>query len=245
MSSEPWPYYMCAIFAQLLDYPPACELQKCVDRYDGDGRLRGFSCLEQYLAISCAQLTYRESLRDIEACLGSVNGKLCHIGFRRRVARTNLADADEAHDWRIFVGFAQVLVGITDGTTSDVAMLDEILPEAGSFYVMDCGILRCTHGGEYPAATALLALSGPEHRPVLWSTRLLGRPSSRPWFTRIHCTASLMSTWKRFRILGNNFALPALAIARIYKSCRQVELFFKWIKQHLRIKAFYGTSETR
>lgn len=102
MSSEPWPYYMCAIFAQLLDYPPACELQKCVDRYDGDGRLRGFSCLEQYLAISCAQLTYRESLRDIEACLGSVNGKLCHIGFRRRVARTNLADANEAHGLAYF-----------------------------------------------------------------------------------------------------------------------------------------------
>ena len=100
------------VFAQLLDYLPAYEFQKCVSRYRGDSHLRGFSCLDQLLAMAFAQLTYRESLRDIEACLRSMSGKLYHVGFRGKVARTNLADANEAHDWRIFADFAQVLVGI-------------------------------------------------------------------------------------------------------------------------------------
>src|SRR6202790_944164 len=188
------------VFAQLLDYLPAYEFQKCVSRYRGDSHLRGFSCLDQLLAMAFAQLTYRESLRDIEACLRSMSGKLYHVGFRGKVARTNLADANEAHDWRIFAGFAQVLIGIarplyardpigvdlaqslyaldsttidlclslfpwakfrkhkaaikmhtlldlhgniptfiriTDGKVHDVNILDEIIPEAGSFFVMD------------------------------------------------------------------------------------------------------------
>ena len=100
------------VFAQLLDYLPCYEFQKCVSRYRGDSRLRGFSCLDQLLAMAFAQLTYRESLRDIEACLRSISGKLYHMGFRGKVARTNLADANEAHDWRIFADFAQVLIGI-------------------------------------------------------------------------------------------------------------------------------------
>jgi hypothetical protein len=100
------------VFAQLLDYLPAYEFQKCVARYRGDSHLRGFSCLDQLLAMAFAQLTYRESLRDIEACLRSMSGKLYHVGFRGKVARTNLADANEAHDRRIFADFAQVLVGI-------------------------------------------------------------------------------------------------------------------------------------
>lgn len=192
------------VFAQLMEHLPRYEFQKCVGRYQGDARLRGFSCWDQYLAMGFAQLTYRESLRDIEACLGSISGKLYHMGFRGKIARTNLADANGAHDWRIFADFAQVLIGIarplylddpvavdldqtlyaldsttidlclslfpwakfrrhkaavkmhtlldlrgniptfigiTDGKVSDVTMLDEILPEAGSFYVMDRGYI--------------------------------------------------------------------------------------------------------
>ena len=190
------------VFAQLMEHLPRYEFQKCVGRYQGDARLRGFSCWDQYLAMGFAQLTYRESLRDIEACLGSISGKLYHMGFRGKVARSSLADANEAHDWRIFADFAQALIGIarpmyahdpigvdldhtlyaldsttidlclslfpwakfrqhkaavkmhtlldlrgniptfigiTDGKVSDVTMLDEILPEAGAFYVMDGG----------------------------------------------------------------------------------------------------------
>src|SRR5271168_5650947 len=95
-----------------MEHLPRYEFQKCVSRYQGDARLRGFSCWDQYLSMGFAQLTYRESLRDIEACLGSISGKLYHMGFRGKVARSNLADANEAHDWRIFADFAQVLIGI-------------------------------------------------------------------------------------------------------------------------------------
>src|ERR1035437_10084724 len=188
------------VFAQLMDHLPAYEFQKCVARYRGDAHFRGFSCWDQYLAMGFAQLTYRESLRDIEACLRSVSGKLYHMGFRGRVARTNLAAANEPHDWRIFADFAQVFIGIarplyvhdpigvdlaqslyaldsttidlclslfpwakfrrhkaavkmhtlldlhgniptfisiTNGKVHDVNILDEIMPEAGAFYVMD------------------------------------------------------------------------------------------------------------
>src|SRR6185312_3607510 len=110
--AEWWMNLGRTVFAQLMDHSPSYEFRKCVDRYQGDARHRGFSCLDQYLAMAFAQLTYRESLRDIEACLGSISGKLYHMGFRGRVARTNLADANEAHDWRIFADFAHVLIGI-------------------------------------------------------------------------------------------------------------------------------------
>jgi hypothetical protein len=210
----PWPgtrpateWYMNlgrTVFAQLIDHLPAYEFQKCVDRYHGDAHFRGFSCWDQYLAMAFAQLTYRESLRDIEACLQTMGNKLYHIGFRGRVARSTLADANEAHDWRIFADFAQVLIHtarplyahdpigaeldqglyaldsttidlclslfswarfrthkaavkmhtlldlhgniptfirITDGKVHDVNILDEIIPEAGAFYVMDRGYI--------------------------------------------------------------------------------------------------------
>ena len=188
------------VFSQLIEHVPGKEFQKCVARYQGDANLRGFSCWDQYLAMAFAQLTYRESLRDIEACLRSMSAKLYHMGFRGRMSRATLADANEAHDWRIHTSFAQVLIGIarslyagdpmgvelqsslyaldsttidlclslfpwakfrrtkaavkmhtlldlhgniptfisiTDGTVHDVNILDEILPEAGAFYVMD------------------------------------------------------------------------------------------------------------
>jgi len=311
------------VFAQLMDYSPSYEFRKCVDRYQGDARHRGFSCLDQYLAMAFAQLTYRESLRDIEACLGSISGKLYHMGFRGRIARTNLADANEAHDWRIFADFAQVLIGIarpmyahdpigvdldhslyaldsttidlclslfpwarfrahkgavklhtlldlrgniptfigiTDGKVADVTMLDEILPEAGAFYVMDRGYVdferlyvftlnaaffvtrtkknvrlqrRYSHDAD-PAAGVRS-----DHTVILTAINSIkAYPDTLRRVTYVD-----PDTQKRFRFLTNNFALPALTIAKIYKSRWQVELFFKWIKQHLRIKAFYGTSE--
>ena len=306
-----------------MDYSPSYEFSKCVDRYQGDARHRGFSCLDQYLALAFAQLTYRESLRDIEACLGSISGKLYHMGFRGRIARTNLADANEAHDWRIFSDFAQVLIGIarpmyahdpigvdldhslyaldsttidlclslfpwakfrahkgavkmhtlldlrgniptfigiTDGKVADVTMLDEICPEPGAFYVMDRGyvdfarlygftlsaaffvtrtkknvLLQRRYSHEVDPATGVRS----DHTVILTAINSIkAYPDKLRRVTYVD-----PDTQKRFKFLTNNFALPALTIAKIYKSRWQVELFFKWIKQHLRIKAFYGTSE--
>jgi hypothetical protein len=306
-----------------MEHLPRYEFQKCVGRYQGDARLRGFSCWDQYLAMGFAQLTYRESLRDIEACLGSISGKLYHMGFRGKVARTNLADANEAHDWRIFAEFAQALIGIarplylddpvavdldqtlyaldsttidlclslfpwakfrrhkaavkmhtlldlrgniptfigiTDGKVSDVTMLDEILPEAGAFYVMDRGYIDFERLYVFTLSAAFFVTRTKEN--VLLQRRY-SHEVDRSTGVRSDHTVILAAvksiraypdtlrrvtyvdpeTLKRFRFLTNNFVLPAITIAYIYKSRWQVELFFKWIKQHLRIKAFYGTSE--
>ena len=306
-----------------MEHLPRYEFQKCVGRYEGDARPRGFSCWDQYLAMSFAQLTYRESLRDIEACLGSISGKLYHMGFRGRVARTNLADANEAHDWHIFADFAQALIGIarplylndpisvdldqtlyaldsttidlcltlfpwarfrrhkaavkmhtlldlrgsiptfigiTDGKVADVTMLDEIAPEAGAFYVMDRGyvdferlyvftlsaaffvtrtkanvLLQRRYSHAVDKSTGVRS----DHTVVLTAVK---SAKAYPETLR-RVTYVDPETLKRMRFLTNNFTLPALTIANIYKSRWQVELFFKWIKQHLRIKKFYGTSE--
>jgi hypothetical protein len=270
-----------------------------------------------------AQLTYRESLRDIEACLGSISGKLYHMGFRGKVARSNLADANEAHDWRIFADFAQVLIGIarplhlndpvavdldqtlyaldsttidlclalfpwakfrrhkaavkmhtlldlrgniptfigiTDGKVSDVTMLDEIVPEAGAFYVMDRGYLDFERLYVFTLSAAFFVTRTKEnvqlqrryshevdtstgvrsdHTVILTAIKSIrAYPDTLRRITYVD-----PETLKRFRFLTNNFVLPAITIAKVYKSRWQVELFFKWIKQHLRIKAFYGTSE--
>jgi hypothetical protein len=311
------------VFAQLLDHLPSYEFQKCVSRYQGDSRLRGFSCLDQLLAMAFAQLTYRESLRDIEACLRSMSGKLYHMGFRGRVARTNLADANEAHDWRIFADFAQVLIGIarplyasdpigieidqslyaldsttidlclslfpwarfrknkaavkmhtlldlhgniptfisiTDGKVHDVNVLDEILPEAGAFYVMDRGYLDFKRLFGFTASGAFFVVRTKSN--VILQRRYSHavdkttgvRSDHTVMLTAVNSAMAYPDTLRRigyrdvetghrFKFLTNNFVLPALIIARIYKARWQVELFFKWIKQHLRIKAFYGTSE--
>jgi Domain of unknown function (DUF4372)/Transposase DDE domain len=311
------------VFAQLLDHLPSYEFQKCVSRYQGDSRLRGFSCLDQLLAMAFAQLTYRESLRDIEACLRSMSGRLYHMGFRGKVARTNLADANEAHDWRIFADFAQVLIGIarplyasdpigvemdqslyaldsttidlclslfpwarfrrnkaavkmhtlldlhgniptfisiTDGTVHDVNVLDEILPEAGAFYVMDRGYLDFERLFGFTASGAFFVVRTKSNvilqrrysRAVDKATGV--RSDHIVILTTVNSAMAYPDTLRRigyldvvtghrFKFLTNNFVLPALIIAQIYKARWQVELFFKWIKQHLRIKAFYGTSE--
>jgi hypothetical protein len=306
-----------------MDHLPRYEFQKCVARYRGDAHYRGFSCWDQYLAMGFAQLTYRESLRDIEACLHSVSGKLYHMGFRGRVARTNLADANEVHDWRIFADFAQVLIGIarplyardpigvdlaqslyaldsttidlclslfpwakfrkhkaavkmhtlldlhgniptfiriTDGKVHDVNILDEILPEAGAFYVMDRGYVDFERLYVFTLSAAFFVVRTKSNVLI---QRRYSHPVDKTTGVRSDHTVILtainsvkaypdqlrrvsyldVKTRKRFKFLTNNFTLPALTIALIYKSRWQVELFFKWIKQHLRLKAFYGTSE--
>src|SRR6202166_4529842 len=311
------------VFSQIMEHLPAYEFQKCVARYHGDSHLRGFSCLDQYLAMAFAQLTYRESLRDIEACLRSVGGKLYHMGLRGRVSRTTLADANESHDWRIFADLAQVLIGIarplytndpvgvdleqslyaldsttidlclslfpwakfrrrkaavkmhtlldlhgniptfirvTSGNVHDVNLLDEILPEAGAFYVMDRAYIDFQRLFVFTLSSAFFVVRTKSN--VLLQRRY-SHPVDKSTGVRSDQTVILTSfesasaypdtlrrvsyldaeTGKRLKFLTNNFALPALTIAQIYKCRWQVELFFKWIKQHLRIKAFYGTSE--
>src|SRR5450432_3946120 len=311
------------VFSQLIEYLPGKEFQKCVARYDGDSRLRGFSCWDQLLAMSFAQLTYRESLRDIEACLRSMSGKLYHMGLRGKVARSTLGDANETHDWRIYADFAQVLIGIarplhvrdpigvdlsqslyaldsttidlclslfpwakvrkhkaavkmqtlldlhgniptfisiTEGKVHDVNILDEIMPEAGAFYVMDRGYVDFERLYIFTMNAAFFVVRTKSNVKL---QRRYSHPVDQASGVRSDHTVILIAigsakvypdplrrvtyvdseTNKRLTFLTNNFTLPALTIARIYKSRWQVELFFKWVKQHLRIKAFFGTSE--
>ncbi len=311
------------VFSQLMGFLPDREFRRCVHRYDGDHRLREFSCWDQYLTMAFAQLTYRESLRDIEACLRSLHGKLYHMGFHGRVARSTVADANESRDWRIYADFAQVLIGIarplyahdpigvdlehslyaldsttidlclslfpwarfrrhkgaiklhtlldlhgniptflrvTDGSVHDVNILDEFLPEAGAFYVMDRGYLDFQRLFLFTLCSAFFVVRTKQNvllqrrysRPVDKTTGL--QSDHTVILTEIHSATAYPDplrrvtycdpeTNQRLKFLTNNFVLPALTIAQIYKCRWQVELFFKWIKQHLRIKAFYGTSE--
>ncbi len=311
------------VFSELISHLPHKEFQKCVTLYDGDCHHRRFSCWDQYLAMAFAQLTYRESLRDIEACLGSMQSKLYHLGFRGKVARSTLADANEVHDWRIFADFAQYLIGvarslhaedpigvelddalyaldsttidlclslfpwakfrktkgavkmhtlldlrgniptfigITDGKVHDVNILDEIVPEAGAFYVIDRGYLDFKRLFVLTLCSSFFVTRTKEN--VLLQRRY-SHPVDKTTGVRSDQTVILTSidsakvypdalrrityvdavTDNRLKFLTNNFALPALTIALIYKCRWQVELFFKWIKQHLRIKKFFGTSE--
>jgi len=311
------------VFSQLIAYLSHNDFQKCVARYAGDHHHRSLSCWDQYLAMAFAQLTYRESLRDIEACLRSLGGKLYHMGFRSQVPRSTLADANEAHDWRIFADFAQHLIRIarplyaqdpigleldhtlyaldsttidlclslfpwakfrqhkaavkmhtlldlrgsiptfiriTDGKVHDVNVLDEIFPEAGAFYVMDRGYIDFERLYVFTLCSAFFVVRTKENlllerrysHAVDKSTGI--RSDQTVILTAIESAKAYpealrrvsfydAETDKRLKFLTNNFALPALTIAQIYKSRWQVELFFKWIKQHLRIKAFFGTSE--
>ncbi len=311
------------VFAQLIVHLSHFEFQKCVTRYDGDHHHRSLSCWDQYLAMAFAQFTYRESLRDIEACLQSMSSKLYHTGFRSRIARSTLADANETHDWRIFADFAQHLIGvarplhaedpmgvdldhslyaldsttidlclslfpwarsrqhkgavkmhtlldlhgniptfisITDGKVHDVNILDQIVPEAGAFYVMDRGYIDFARLYEFTLSSAFFVVRTKENvvlqrrysRQVDKSVGL--RSDHTVILTAIESAKAYpdalrrvsyfdAETNQRLGFLTNNFALPALTITQIYKCRWQVELFFKWIKQHLRIKAFFGTSE--
>jgi hypothetical protein len=311
------------VFAQLMEFLPRRDFDDCVRRYGGDRRPRGFSCRDQFLCLAFAQLTFRESLRDIETCLRSFQPKLYHAGFRGNISRSTLADANRVHDWHIFADFAQVLIGharklyadepmgveleqtvyaldsttidlclslfpwarfrrrkgavklhtlidlrgniptfirITHGKTHDVTVLDHLPIEPGSFYVMDRGyvdfrrlyrfticsaffVTRAKRGLDYTRrsrrrvdkSTGLrsdqtIVLAGPK------TSRLYPEPLRRISFYDA-------DNDRRFVFLTNNFTLPALTIAKLYKCRWQVELFFKWIKQNLHIKAFYGTSD--
>lgn len=310
------------VFAQLLSFLPDREFRRCVQRYNGDARLRRFFCWDQFLAMAFAQFTYRESLRDIEACLRSLGSRLYHMGFHGRVSRSTLADANESHDWRIFADFAQILIGIarplyardplgvdldqtlyaldsttidlclslfpwapapkqtgaiklhtlldlrgsiptfiriTHGRTHDVTVLDDIGLEAGAFYVMDRGYIDFQRLYAFTLHSAFFVVRSKRgmqvrrrySNPVDKTTGLrsdhtvllTGFYSAKAYpdpLRRIHYFDA--DTDRRFLFLTNNFLLPALAVAQIYKCRWQVELFFKWIKQHLRIKAFFGTS---
>src|SRR5712664_2294976 len=311
------------VFSQLIEFLPHQEFQKCVARYGGGRYLKNLSCWDQYLAMAFAQLTYRESLRDIEACLRSVGGKLYHMGFRSKVARSTLADANESRDWRIYADFAQVLIAIarplyahdpigvdldqslyaldsttidlclslfpwakfrkhkaavkmhtlldlhgniptfiriTDGKVHDVNILDDILPEAGEFYVMDRGYIDFERLYWFTLSSAFFVIRTKENVVL---QRRYSRAVDKSVGLRSYHTVVLTAiesakvypdalrrvsyfdaeTNQRLRFLTNNFTLSALTITHIYKCRWQIELFFKWIKQHLRIKAFFGTSE--
>jgi hypothetical protein len=311
------------VFSQLINFLPDREFRRCILRYGGDAHFRGFSCWDQFLAMTFAQLTYRESLRDIEACLRSMSDKLYHLGFRGKISRSTLADANESHDWRIFEEFANILIAvarplyaddpigvdldetlyaldsttidlclsvfpwarfrqtkaavkmhtlldlhgniptfirITQGRVHDVNILDEISPEAGAFYVMDRGYIDFARLHEFTLSSAFFVTRTKDNvllrrrysRPVDRSTGL--RSDHTVILTAIESARAYPDELrrvnyvdpenkKRLGFLTNNFALPALTIAKLYKARWQVELFFKWIKQHLRIKVFYGTSE--
>ena len=311
------------VFSQLLDHIPAYEFHKCVQRYRGNYKSRGFSCQDQFLCLAFAQLTFRESLRDIEACLRSVSSKLYHMGFRGKVSRSTLADANEAHDWRIYADFAQVLIHIarpmyaneslgfdldstvyaldsttidlclsvfpwarfrssdaaikmhtlldlrgpiptfievTEGKLQDVNILDRIVPEPGSFYVLDCGYLdfarlhRFHRGGAFFVTRAKRNLQFRRRYSHVIDRSTGLRSDHTVVLALVESQKRYPDPLRRIRyydaeqdrrlcFLTNNFDLPALTICLLYKSRWQVELFFRWIKQHLRIKAFFGSSE--
>src|SRR4030043_11093 len=311
------------IFAQLMDFLPVYEFHQCVQRYHGHYKMKSFSCWDQFLCMAFAQLTYRERLRDIEACLRSAQRKLYHMGIRGKVSRNTLAHANQVRDWRIYADFAQILITrarrlyahdsfgvelnqtayaldsttidlclslfpwakfrkrkgavklhtlldlrgsipciviITHGKIHDVTILDQLTFEPGAFYIVDRGYLDFTRLHKIHRAFACFVTRAQTNfqfkrlysQPVDKSTGvqcdqiivLKGFYAKKDYpdkLRRIRYFDATQNKW--FVFLTNNFTLPALTIAQLYQSRWQIELFFKWIKQHLRIKAFYGTRE--
>ncbi len=310
------------VFAQMMDFLPLQQFRRCVARYRGTYKVKSFSCLDQFLCMAFAQLTCRESLRDIEACLRSIRSKLYHMGIRSTVSRNTLAHANETRDWRIYADFAQTLIHaarklyadeefgveldetvyaldsttidlclslfpwarfrqrkgavklhtlldlrgpipsfirITDGLVHDVNILDEIIPEPGAFYVMDRAYLDFSR---LHTLHLCLAFFVTRARKRFRFRRLYSRPVEKSAGLQCDQTVVLTgfypskyypeklrricyydaTTDSRLVFLTNNFTLPALTIAQLYKCRWRIEIFFKWIKQHLRIKSFYGTS---
>jgi len=311
------------IFAQLMDFLPSKSFQRCVKRYHGTYKLKTFSCWDQFLCMAFAQLTYRESLRDIEACLRAQHTKLYHLGIRGQVSRNTLAHANSVRDWRIYADFAQVLITraralyandnfgvelaqtvyaldattidlclalfpwakfrkhkgavklhtlldlrgniptvviITHGKIHEVNILDQLDFEAGAFYVMDRGYLDFARLYRLHLAAGFFVTRA---RKRFDFKRLYSQPVDRATGVICDQTITLVNpvprkgypdklrriryfdaqSNQRLVFLTNNFNLPPLTIAQLYRSRWQVELFFKWIKQHLRIKNFYGTSQ--
>lgn len=310
------------IFAQIMDFLPLHSFRKCVNCYKGDYKIRKFSCLDQFFSMAFAQLTYRESLRDIEACLRSMQIKLYHMGIRGNVSRSTLAKANEIRDWRIYNDFARILIstardlykdepfgaeldetvyaldsttidlclslfpwakfrdhksaiklhtlldlrgnipcfiGVTKGQRQDVLVLDDLIPEPGSLYVLDRGYFDFQRLYTIARCSAFFIVRAKKFRferlyshPVDRSTGLIcdqtiiltGQYSADDYPEKLRRIRYIdLEKNKHFTFLTNHFGLPALTVCQAYKCRWQVELFFKWIKQHLRIKAFYGTSE--
>ena len=311
------------IFSQLMAFLPIYEFRKCVHRYRGNYKVRSFSCLDLFLCMAFAQLTYRESLRDIETCLRSIPSKLYHLGIRGRICRSTLADANEKRDWRIYAEFAQVLIRkarelyinepfgaelkttayafdatiihlclslfpwshfrkeqgaiklhtlmdlrgnipsfilITPAKRSEVTTLDDLIPEPGSFYILDRGYLDFSRLYALHQAFAFFVIRSKERiryqrlysHPVDKETGLrsdqtvipIVSKAAKDYPEKLRRICFYDAENKRYFVfITNNFLLPALTITQLYKCRWQVELFFKWIKQHLRIRAFYGTSE--
>ncbi|MGD8883051.1 MAG: IS4 family transposase [Desulfobacterales bacterium] len=312
-----------SIFSQIMDFLPKHKFRQCVNRYGGNYRVRSFTCFDQFMCMAFAQLTYRESLRDIECCLRAMREKLYHMGIRGKVSRSTIAYANENRDWRIYCDFAQILihqarqlyanddfglqlnetvyaldatiidlclslfpwaryrkttgaiklhtlldlkgnipsfVAITKGKVHEVNILDELIPEAGAIYIMDRGyfdfqrlyILHQCCSFFVVRAKASASLQRLYSMPVDKSCGLRCDQIVLPaaYYARKNYPEKLrrvvfVDTEKKIRLnlLTNQMTLPALTIAELYRCRWQVELFFKWIKQHLRIKAFYGTSE--
>src|SRR5467141_1439996 len=213
------------VFSQLIEFLPHQQFQKCVDRYGGGRYLKNLSCWDQYLAMAFAQLTYRESLRDIEACLGSIGGKLYHMGFRGKVARSTLADANEARDWRIYADFAQILIAIA----RPLYALDPIGVDLDqSLYALDSTTIDLCLA-LFPWAKFR------KHKAAVKMHTLLDLRGNIPTFIRI----------TEGRVHDVNILdeiMPEPGAFYVMDRGRESEVI-KWIKQHLRIKAFYGTSE--
>ena len=311
------------VFAQLMDFLPLHTFRRCVARYPSSYPTKTFSHLDQYLCMAFAQLTFRESLRDIEICLRAHESKIYHLGIRGHVARSNLADANEKRDWQIYRDFANALIvearrlyagdafgvdlentvyaldattvdlslkvfpwahfrkakaavkmhtqvdlrgnipsfiHVSDGKMHEVNVLDLMTPEPGSFTIMDRGFLDFTRLYRLTQAGAFFVIR-PKSNTLF--KRVYSRPVDKTMGLRCDQTVRLTGvkssghypqylryvvfydekTAKRLGFFTNNFELPALVIAQLYKCRWQVELFFKWIKQHLRIKAFFGTNE--
>ena len=311
------------VFAQLMQHLPLTTFRRCVTRYRGAFKVQSFSCLDQFLCMAFAQLTFRESLRDIEVCLRAQSSKLYHLGIRSAVARNTLAHAKAVRDWRIYADFAQSLISIarplyaqesfgvdlqetvyaldtttidlclsvfpwavfrtakaaiklhtlldlrgniptfihiSDGKVHEVNILDQLLPEPGAFYIMDRGFLDFERLYRFHEAGSFFVTRGKSNLRV---QRRYSHPVDRK--TGLICDQSVVltgfyshqgfeaplrrirfkdpETAKTLIFLTNNFVLPAFTITELYRCRWQVELFFKWIKQHLRIKAFFGTSE--
>jgi hypothetical protein len=311
-----------SVFAQIMSFLPLDEFRKCVRRYHGDYRVRRFSCLDQFFCLAFAQLTYRESLRDIVSCLQTMRSRLYHMGIRGRVSRNNLAHANETRDWRIYADFAAVLIAearrlygdediglelrntvyafdsttinvclslfpwarfqkrqgaiklhtlldlrgsipsfiqMTDGLTHDVRVLDDLPIEPAAFYILDRGYLDFSRLYTLHENRAFFVIRSKSN---LRARRVYSRPVDRTTdlisdqtiaLTKIKARLDYPEHLRRVRFydrendrrltfLTNNFVQPALTIATLYKLRWQVELFFRWIKQNLRIKSFYGTS---
>ena len=311
------------VFTQVMDFMPLKTFQRCVERYQGNFSVKNFTCLDQFRIMAFAQLTYRESLRDIEACLRAQSNKLYHMGIRSKVSRSTLAEANEMRDWRIYADFAHHLIGIarklyqkeplavelqntvyaldattidlclsifpwarfrtakgavrlhtlldlrgsipsfihiSDGKLHEVNVLDMLPLEAGAFYIMDRGYTDFSRLYAVAQASAFFVIRAKSN---LKSRRLYSHPVDKA--AGVVCDQSILltvlksagdypdklrrvryydaETNKTLVFLTNNFLLPAVTIAQLYKQRWQVELFFKWIKQHLRIKSFFGTSE--